>query len=168
MPEPKRKYRIKIEHRFSTRWNFSNFGALNGKHVFITAPNKSSSLFFNYKGTFSILLLALVDADYKFTCVDIGSYGSSCDGSIFKTSKLGQSFMNDDLDMLAPKPLPNFPEGGQVPHCIVADEAFPLCVNLMRPFPRGQRFRSPIDERVFNYRLSCACCIVENAFVPQT
>ena len=79
-----------------------------------------------------------MDADYKFTCVDIGSYGSSCDGAIFKTSTLGQSFMNDELDIPGPKPLPNFPEGGQVPHCIVADEAFPLCVNLMRPFQEAR------------------------------
>ena len=65
--------------------------------------------------------------------------------------------MNDELDMPAPKPLPNFPKGGQVPHCIVH-------VNLMRPYPRGQRLRLPIDERVFNYRLSHLCHIVENAF----
>ena len=121
-------------------------------------------MFFNYIGTFSIVLLTLVDADYKFTCVDIGSYGSSCDGAFFKTFTLGQTFMNDELDMPGPKSLPNFPEEGQVTYCIVADEALPLCINLIRPYPQGQRFRVPIDERVFNYRLSCACCIVGNAF----
>ena len=72
--------------------------------------------------------------------------------------------MNDELDMPGLKSLPNFPKGGQVPHCIVADEAFPLHINLIRPYPRGQRFRLPIDERVFNYRLSHTHCIVENAF----
>ena len=110
MPQPKKEDWVKIEHHFSTRWNFPNcLGALDGKHVVIMAPNKSGSLFFNYKGTFSIVLLALVDADYKFTCVDIGSYESSCDRVA-------------DAD-----------EG-----CIAADEAFPLHVNLMRPYPRGQ------------------------------
>jgi hypothetical protein len=34
--------------------------------------------------------LALVDACYKFTVVDIGSYGRNSDGGIFVHSKLGK------------------------------------------------------------------------------
>ena len=105
-----------------------------------------------------------MDANYKFICVDIGSYGSSCDGAIFKNSTFGQAFVNDQLNFTPPKQLPNFPEGGVILHTIVADEAFPLCVNLMRPFLRGQRFRLPVEERICNYRLSRAYRIVENAF----
>lgn len=49
---------------------------------------------FNYKGTFSLVLMALVDADCRFIYVVIGDYGSNVDGSIFKNSWFGQDFIN--------------------------------------------------------------------------
>ena len=50
---------------------------------------------------------------------------------------------------------------GPMPYVIVGDEAFPLQNHLMRPYPgRG----CPEDQQVFNYRLSRARRIVENAF----
>jgi hypothetical protein len=42
----------------------------------------------NYKGFFSIVLMALVDADYKFLWIDVGSDGSSNDASIYNGSEL--------------------------------------------------------------------------------
>ena len=51
-------------------------------HVFITSPAKSGSLFLNYKHTFSISLIALVGANYRFIFVDIGQYGNNTDGPI--------------------------------------------------------------------------------------
>ena len=93
-------------------------------------------MFYNYKGTFSVVLMALVDADYKFTHVDIWDYGSNSDGGIFKKLKFGKAFMKNELDIPGPKTLDNWPEGGVLPHCIVAYEAFPLRCDLMRPYPR--------------------------------
>ena len=93
----------RIETRFAQRWNFPNcVGALDGKHIVIQAPNNSGSMLYNYKGTFSVVLVALVDADYKFTDVDIGDYESNSDGGIFKNSKFGQAFMNNELGILGP------------------------------------------------------------------
>ena len=109
--------------------------------------------------------MALVDADYRFIYVDIGEYGSNCDGAIFKNSEFGQAYLKGNLDVPPPKALPNFPEGGLLPYCIVADEAFPLRLDIMRPYPRLRRNTIlPHDEQIFNYRLSRACRIVENAF----
>ncbi|XP_053987931.1 uncharacterized protein LOC128881174 [Hylaeus volcanicus] len=79
----------KTAEEFFDIWNFPNcIGALDGKHVIIQAPADSGSQFFNYKKTFSIVLLALVDAYYKFIAVNIGGYGRNSDGGLFASSKL--------------------------------------------------------------------------------
>ena len=131
----------------------------------IQAPHNSGSQFFNYKGTFSLVLIAWVDADYIFVFVDIGDYGSQSDGAVFKNSHLGQQFINGQLDIPGPKALPNYPQGVVLPHCLVGDEAFPCRMDLMHPYPRGSKQnRLAWPERIFNYRLSRACRISENAF----
>lgn len=91
MPEKSTEDWITIADQFYQRTNFPNvLGAVDGKHVRIIKPNNSGSSFFNYKKYFSIVLMAWVDADYKFVCVDVGSYGSSSDSSIFKQSNMGR------------------------------------------------------------------------------
>ena len=80
--------RKKIEEKFRNRWNVPHaVGALDGKHIAIRKPKKSGSEYFNYKGYFSLVLLALVDADYKFLWVNVGASGSSSDAQIFNCSK---------------------------------------------------------------------------------
>jgi hypothetical protein len=50
-------------------------------------PTGSGSLFYNYKHFFSILLLALVDANYCFIAVDVAAVGKSSDSDVFKEFK---------------------------------------------------------------------------------
>ena len=138
-----------IEEGFGTKWNFPNCcGAIDGRHVNIQAPKNFGSLLFNYKGTFSLVLMALVDADYQFIFVDMGDYGSQSDGAVFKNLNLGQAFVNGELDILEPKELPNYPEGGILPYCWVGDEAFPCRMDFMWPYPRGTRgVRLPLAQK---------------------
>jgi hypothetical protein len=50
-------------------------GTQNGKHVSIQSHSNSGSQFSNYKKTFSIVLLTLVDAYCNFIAVDLAAYG---------------------------------------------------------------------------------------------
>ncbi len=57
----------RVADQFADRWQmYHAIGAIDRKHVLIKCPKRSGSLFYNYKGLYSIILLALVDGDYKF------------------------------------------------------------------------------------------------------
>ena len=49
---------------------------------------KRGNLFHNFKVFFSVVLLALVHAEYRFRWVDIGTEGSFSDAHIFNDSQL--------------------------------------------------------------------------------
>lgn len=136
-------------------------GALDGKHIVMKAPPNSGSHFFNYKGQHSIVLMALVDADYKFTYVDVGCNGRISDGGVFGNCSLSSALENNTLKLPKPRPLKG--RNQVTPFVIVADDAFPLKPYLMKPYPFKQ-VDMQIATCVFNYRLSRARRIVENAF----
>lgn len=70
---------------------FSQLHWCFGRKVSCDCPPNTGSLYFNYKKTFSIVLLALVDAQYKFTVVDIGAFGKNSDGGILSYSNFGKA-----------------------------------------------------------------------------
>ena len=61
-PETEEQWK-NISQEFGDLWQFPHVvGAIDGKHVVIEAPAKSGILYHYYKGTFSIVLLAVCDA----------------------------------------------------------------------------------------------------------
>ena len=119
------------------RWNFPHcIGALDGKHVVMKAPSKTGSLYFNYKGTFSMVLLALVDASYKFIYIDIGSYGRNSDGGVFSHSNLGKALCEGQLKLPQDRPIEGAEDLGPLPYVIVGDEAFPPAETFDEAFSR--------------------------------
>ena len=171
---------LAIARDFEHRWNMPHaLGALDGKHVKIRCPpNSGSNYWCVYKHCYSIVLLALVDADYRFIWADTGGVGHMSDCQIFNQSELKQVLENKEVDVPAPRVLPNDHQPRQddsdaaegeavaeqpknVPYFILADDAFPLRDYLMKPLSR--RFMNR-RQHIFNYRISRARRVVENAF----
>ncbi|XP_066587645.1 uncharacterized protein [Prorops nasuta] len=96
---------LKIANTFEKKWNFNHcIGAIDGKHVVIQCPPKAGSSYFNYKHSHSIVLLAICDANYKFTYVDIGAYGRRSDGGVFRDSLIGDEAFQLTNYLLRPYP----------------------------------------------------------------
>lgn len=55
-------------------------GVMDGKHIMIQCPPHSRSEYYNFKNTYSIVLMALVDSDYRYIFADIGGQGRISDG----------------------------------------------------------------------------------------
>jgi len=90
-------------------------------------PTGTGSQCYNYKHFFAIVLLAVVDSDYKFIYFDVGSsFGKDFDSTIFKNPTLWPLLINNSLNILEPSVLPNTDE-------TVGDEAFGLSKNVLRP-----------------------------------
>ncbi|CAH1963709.1 unnamed protein product [Acanthoscelides obtectus] len=131
---------LKIEKGFRTK--FPHFiGSLNGKHIVIDSPSHSGTEYFNYKKTFSIVLLALVDSQHKFIFADIGSQGRISDGGVFNNSLLWQKISNNEINFPSPCPLPG--SNINVPYIFLANGAFALSKHVMKPYPGNHDVGSP-------------------------
>ena len=150
-----------IAHQFYKKWNLPHcIGAVDGKHVSIKCPARSGSIFYNYKGFFSIVLMAVVDADYRFVYINVGANGAGSDGGVFAQCNIKEDLEEDRLGVPPAEGLPNAPDK-VIPYFLVGDEAFPLKTWLMKPIPQRNLTR---QQRIYNYRLSRGRRVVENAF----
>ena len=136
-------------------------GAVDGKHITIQCPLRGGSIHYNYKKFHSIEIMAVADASYKFTIVNIGDYRRLSGGSVFGSCNLGFAITTDIL--LLPEPR----LGGRqtLSYVFVGDDAFPLAINLIKPYSRESLH---LQERIANYRISRGCRIVENEFGIST
>ena len=95
---------LKIE--FRTRWNVPYaLASLDGKHVALKKNKNSGALYHNYKGFFSIVMLVLVDGQYKFRWVDAGTAGSCSDAQIFNACQLKRKIDDGRIDFPDPAPI---------------------------------------------------------------
>jgi len=127
----------------------------------LECPKNSESQYFNYKHFYSLILLAICDADYCFQIIDVGSYGKESDCNVFKKSVFGKNLYADKVNFPPDNVLPGDGEGISQPYVIVGDEAFALNKHLLRHFP-GKSLN--YQRRVFNYRLSRARQNIECTF----
>lgn len=150
---------IKISKEFHEKWQFPALGAIDGKHVEIRPPKGSGSLYFNYKKRNSIVLMAVVDANYRFTYVSAGANGRASDGGIWSRSQFGKDLEDGKVPLPGFYQLPN--SNLRLPLCFIGDDAFPLRPHIMKPY---SHLNLNAEEEHFNYRISRARVVVENAF----
>ncbi|XP_041378671.1 putative nuclease HARBI1 [Gigantopelta aegis] len=149
-----------VAEEFLMRWNVPHaYGALDGKRVAIRKPPKTGAMYHNYKGFFSVVLMAVVDADYKFMWIDVGGFGSQSDAQIYNQSELKECLEDGFIGLPPPSPLPN--DVQDFPYFLLGDDAFGLRTYLMKPYSGHQLTR---EEMIANYRISRARRVVENAF----
>jgi hypothetical protein len=154
MPSPNEEKGKRNAERYLELWNLSHcIDATDEKLIQVKCVPKSGSLYFNYKGYFSVVLVVRADADALFTTVHVGYFSKNSDTSVFRAPTLGQMLEKEELHIPCPASLPNDDSDEMFPYYFVADEAFSLKVNVMRLYPR----RMVTNRRhIFNYRLSCA------------
>lgn len=162
MPEPTEELWEKSIQGFYDKWQFPNcLGSIDGKHITIKCPDNTGSNYFCYLQKFSLVLLAIVDFDYKFIAIDVGGYGRNSDGGLLEESVMGHRLSHRTFHVPNTRPIPT--QAVLTPCVLIGDEAFPLKEYLMRPFPHRQS-RSDERKENFNKRLCRARRVVENAF----
>lgn len=133
--------------RISTKLEFSQLCRSDEKHIQIQASPNSGSLYYNYKKTFSVVLLAACDYKYKFTLIDVGANGSDSDGRVFAESNLSNSLCDNTLNL--PKGTAQLPGSELQSSCLfVADDAFALTENMIKPYSRRHLND---EEKIVNY-----------------
>ena len=90
----------------------------------IQCPFNSGSLFYHYKLFFSIVLLAVTSADYRFVMVYIGAYGSSIDSGVLNSTTFFKRLKNNTLGIPPSKKLPTDTEDVLAPHLFIRDKKF--------------------------------------------
>lgn len=116
--------------------------------------------FFNYKKTYSIILMAACNHRYEFTWVDVGSFGGESDGGIFYRSDFGVSLETGTFPM--PRQYTNLPGSSiRAPFFYIGDDAFALRPDFIKPY--ADRNLSD-EQKIFNYRISRARNCIECAF----
>ncbi|XP_074042702.1 uncharacterized protein [Leptinotarsa decemlineata] len=127
VPTSKQEWK-QIAQDFYDQRNFLNcLGAIDGKHVAIKKPHNSGSLYYKYKKFFSIVMMAVTNANYEFMMVDIGVNGRISDGGVISYMKFGQALAGDTLKIPEPTQLSNSHK--KFPFGFLGDDVFGLTEN---------------------------------------
>ena len=144
---------------FERVWELPQYtGAIDGSYIPISAPTMNHTDYYNRKGYYSVVIQAVLDYRYLFLDIYTGWPGSVHDTRVFSHSSIYKSCSDGTLLPKSTKII----EEIDVPLYLVGDSAYPLLTWLMKPFPHNSNLSQ--DQKNFNYHLSRARIVVENAF----
>ena len=153
-------FRVSMES-FERLWQYPYcFGAIDGCHLPIKCPpgsQEAAKEYRNFKIFYSIVLMGIVDSNYKFIWASCGIPGNTHESAIFQSSQLYFDITEHDI---IPR-INNTEDGVDIHPMLIGDSAFPFRTWLLKPYTK-----SVLDEhqRYFNYRLSRARMVTECAY----
>ena len=136
------------------------FAAIDGSHLPIKCPPggpEAMKQYHNFKNFYSVVLLALVDAKYRFIWAALGAPGNTHDSTYFQSTHLFHEVNEGNV-------LPGkfqFIGNTKTPPMVLGDGTFPMKPWMCKPFADAV-----LTEKkcYFNYCLSHACMVSEGAF----
>uniref|UniRef100_A0A1A8KU29 DDE Tnp4 domain-containing protein n=1 Tax=Nothobranchius kuhntae TaxID=321403 RepID=A0A1A8KU29_NOTKU len=134
-------------------------GAIDGSHIPFIAPRDDPASYHNRKGCHSIVLQAVVDHSFCFTDVYVGWPGRTHDARVLSNSTIFIKAEQQDGYLF---PMSRDISGVEVPVHLIGNAAYPLKKWLMKGFTQHHRLTP--EQSTFNYHLSSARMVVENAF----
>jgi len=90
-------------------------------------------MYFNYRGTFSIVLLGFTNTNYNFIYANVRCPGRISDGAVFKYTSLYEKIEQGKLNLLADEALPG--KTNPLLFVSVADDAFALATHIKKLYP---------------------------------
>lgn len=99
--------------------------AIDRRHIRIQCPPENGTLLHNYKVYFSPVLMAVCDASYCFTLMEISDYDSNNDSGILARSIMGRRFEDHKMNPHNPSPLQGY-HYDPLFYCLLDNEIFPL------------------------------------------
>ncbi|XP_017120636.1 protein ANTAGONIST OF LIKE HETEROCHROMATIN PROTEIN 1-like [Drosophila elegans] len=134
------------------------FGVLDGTHIEVRPPISDAEDYYNIKGWYSTILIALVDHRGRFLYVNTGCQGRCSKSQIYEASTLKKMVNSSDILKANSKTI----EEVDVPVLLVGDSAFRFSTAVMKAYPfenNGQE-----NEIIFNDAHSKTKRLAENAF----
>ena len=116
---------------FINNWGIPQcVGAIDRSHIPVKPPSMNHTDYYNRKGWYSILVQAVVDANYLFIDLNVGWPGSVHDAHVLSNSELYRKCINHEYLQGDGLQINN----STIPLFLIGDSAYPLLSWLIKPF----------------------------------
>ncbi|XP_066445259.1 uncharacterized protein [Eleutherodactylus coqui] len=162
LPHPTADDWLDIAEGFEEVTQFPNcVGVVEAKHFRCLQHLGYGFSYHDYEDYQSVVMMAIVDTNYRFLAVDFETFYQGYDSKIFEASNMGKRLYEGQFGLPPPRPLPGTQEP-VLPFVLVGSKAFKMGPNLLKPYSDHN-----LDDakREFNLQLNKARVFAEGAFL---